>query len=129
MSTTFCTMFCVWKSFLLDGSRICLRVDQQHFWKITFQKYLGLFKGNFVIFLFTFYDTRWKWIHLYIIFQTLKKWLATRRFITNDEGKTKKNAYFQILDKSHYTEGIKKFESHWSKCMTVKKRNIIFFFY
>ena len=56
----------------------------------------------------------------YFLFPNLKKWLAGKRFSSNNEVKAETNAYFAELNKSYYTEGIKKLESRWTKCIELQ---------
>lgn len=51
----------------------------------------------------------------FLLLPNPKKWLAGRRFPSNDEVKTETNAYFGKLHKSRYTVGIKKLETRWFK--------------
>ena len=46
----------------------------------------------------------------YFPFSNLKKWLAERRFTSNDGVKAGTAVHFVDLDKSHYTDGIEKLE-------------------
>lgn len=46
----------------------------------------------------------------YFVFANLKKWLGNKRFGSNEEVNTERNAYFEILEKTYYLEGIKQLE-------------------
>lgn len=50
----------------------------------------------------------------YYLFPNMKKWLAGKRFASNDEVITQTTAYFEDLDKSYYMDGIKKLEHRWT---------------
>lgn len=56
----------------------------------------------------------------YYLFPNMKKWLAGKRFHSNDEVIAATNDYFDSLDKSYYADGIKKLEHRWSKCINLK---------
>lgn len=56
----------------------------------------------------------------YFLFPKLKKWLAGLKFTSSDEVIAETNAFCAELDKSHYTEGIKKLASRWSKCIELQ---------
>ena len=47
----------------------------------------------------------------------MKKWLAGRRFASNIEVIAETNAYFEELEEFYYTDGLKKSENRWSKCI------------
>jgi len=50
----------------------------------------------------------------------LKKWLGGKRFSSNEEAINETNAYFEELDKSYYSNGVKKLEHRWNKCIELK---------
>ncbi|KAG5348048.1 SETMR methyltransferase, partial [Acromyrmex charruanus] len=54
----------------------------------------------------------------YFLFPNLKKWLGGRRFATREQLKTE--AYFESLDKSYYSNFLKKLENSWIKCIELK---------
>ena len=56
----------------------------------------------------------------YFLFPNLKKWLAGRRFISNEEVISETNAHFAGLEPSYFAEGIKKLEYRWSKCIELQ---------
>lgn len=56
----------------------------------------------------------------YYLFPNLKKWLAGQRFCSNEEVIAKTNGYFADLDRSYYSEGIKKLQHRWTKCIGLK---------
>lgn len=56
----------------------------------------------------------------FFLFPNMKKWLAGKRFTSNDEVKCETEAYFGDLNKSYFTEGIKKLEYRWTKCIQLK---------
>jgi len=56
----------------------------------------------------------------YYLFPNMKKWLAGKRFYSNEEVIAETNAYFTNLDKSYYSEGINKLEQRWTKCISLK---------
>jgi len=49
----------------------------------------------------------------------MKKWLAGRRFYSNEEVIAEMNVYFGELDQSYYSEGINKLEQRWTKCISL----------
>jgi len=51
----------------------------------------------------------------YYLFPNMKKWLAGRRFYSNEEVTAETNAYFAELCQSSYSEGINKLEQ---RCTT-----------
>ena len=55
----------------------------------------------------------------YYLFPNMKKWLAGRRFYSNEEVIAETNAYFEELDQSYYSEGINKLEQRWTKCISL----------
>jgi len=56
----------------------------------------------------------------YYLFPNMKKWLAGRRFYSNEEVIAETNAYFAELCQSYYSEGINKLEQRWTKCISLK---------
>ena len=53
----------------------------------------------------------------YFLFPNLKKWLGGKRFESNNEVISQTNAYFDDLNKSYFSEGIKKLEKRLTKCI------------
>lgn len=56
----------------------------------------------------------------YYLFGNLKRWLAGKRFESNEEVEYETDSYFGLLDKSYYSEGIKKLENRWARCIELK---------
>jgi len=56
----------------------------------------------------------------YYLFPNMKKWLAGRRFYSNEEVIAETNAYFADLCQSYYLEGINKLEKRWTKRISLK---------
>lgn len=56
----------------------------------------------------------------YFLFTNLKKWLSGMKFTTNEEVEYETDMYFGQKDKSFYSEGIKKLENRWTKCIALK---------
>ncbi|QQP52895.1 Putative mariner transposase [Caligus rogercresseyi] len=56
----------------------------------------------------------------YFLFPNLKKWLAGKRFYSNNEIVSQTNTYFEDLEKSYFLEGIKFLEKRWTKCIALK---------
>lgn len=54
------------------------------------------------------------------LFPNLKKFLAGKRFESNEEVKTSVNEYFESLEESYFREGIEKLEHRWSKCIALR---------
>jgi len=48
----------------------------------------------------------------YFLFPNLKKWFGRKRFITREQLIVETEAYFEGLDKSYYSDGLKKLENH-----------------
>lgn len=55
----------------------------------------------------------------YHLFPNLKKHLGGQRFHRNDEVIEAVNSYFEELDESYYSNGIKKLEHRYDKCITL----------
>ncbi|KAG5316950.1 MOS1T transposase, partial [Pseudoatta argentina] len=51
----------------------------------------------------------------YFLFPNLKK-----RFITREQLIAETETYFEELDKSYYSDGLKKLENRWIKCIELK---------
>ena len=56
----------------------------------------------------------------YWLFAQLKKWLAGRKFHSNDEVNTECETYFEDRDKSFYKKGIEILERRWTDCITLR---------
>ncbi|KAG5308147.1 SETMR methyltransferase, partial [Acromyrmex insinuator] len=56
----------------------------------------------------------------YFLFSNLKKWFGGKRFINREQLITETEAYFEGLDKSYYSDGLKKLENNWIKCIELK---------
>ena len=56
----------------------------------------------------------------FFLFPNLKKWLAGKRFKSNDEVINETNSYFEEFDKSYYLDGIKNLEYRLTKCIELK---------
>lgn len=54
------------------------------------------------------------------LFPNLKKFVAGKRFLSNEEVIAAVNAYFEDLPKTHFMDGIKLLEKRWRKCIEVK---------
>jgi transposase len=54
------------------------------------------------------------------LFPKLKKFLAGKRFRSNEEVINAVNTYFEALEESHFREGIEKLEKRWTKCRKTK---------
>jgi len=56
----------------------------------------------------------------YFLFSNLKKWFGGKRFITREQLIAETEAYFEGLDKSYYTDDLKKLENRQTKCIELK---------
>ncbi|KAG5342014.1 SETMR methyltransferase, partial [Acromyrmex heyeri] len=56
----------------------------------------------------------------FFLFPNLKKWFGGKRFITREQLIAEIDAYFERLDKSYYSDGLKKLENRWIKCIELK---------
>jgi len=56
----------------------------------------------------------------YFLFPNLKKWFGGKRFITREQLIAETGAYFKGLDKSYYSDSLKKLENRWIKCIKLK---------
>lgn len=56
----------------------------------------------------------------YYLFPDLKRWLAGKRFYTNEEVEWETDAHFEELDKSYYKRGIEMLKDRWNKCIELK---------
>ncbi|KAG5312069.1 SETMR methyltransferase, partial [Acromyrmex insinuator] len=57
----------------------------------------------------------------YFLFLNLKKWFGGKRFTTREQLIVETEAYFEGLDKSYYSGGLKKLENHWIKYIELKR--------
>ncbi|KAG5323797.1 SETMR methyltransferase, partial [Pseudoatta argentina] len=55
----------------------------------------------------------------YFLFPNLKKWFGGKRF-TREQLIAETEAYFEGLDKSYYSDGLKKLKNRWIKCIELK---------
>lgn len=53
----------------------------------------------------------------YHLFTELKKWLAGKKFYSNEEVEWETEAYFGTLSSDHYKKGIDKLKDRWTKCI------------
>ena len=56
----------------------------------------------------------------FFLFPNLKKWFGGKGLTSNKEVIDETNAYFEELDKSYYSDGIKKLENRLTKCIELK---------
>ena len=56
----------------------------------------------------------------YFLFPNLKKWFRGKRF-TREQLIAETEAYFEGLNKSYYSDGLKKLENCWIKCIELKE--------
>jgi len=56
----------------------------------------------------------------YFLFPNLKKWFRGKRFTTREPLIAETEAYFEELDKSYYSDSLKKFKNRWIKCIELK---------
>jgi len=56
----------------------------------------------------------------YFLFPNLKKWFRGKRFTIREQLIAETKAYFEGLDKSYYSDGLKKLENRWIKCVELK---------
>jgi len=54
------------------------------------------------------------------LFPNLKKWFGGKRFITREQFIAETEAYFEGLNKSYCSDGLKKLENRWIKCIELK---------
>ncbi|KAG5339007.1 SETMR methyltransferase, partial [Acromyrmex charruanus] len=125
-----------------DGCRVCsLWIISD---RVTISKqYLEMFQRNPDEFLCRFITVDETWIHYapmakfnefryellphpayspdldYFLFPNLKKWFGEKRFITREQLIAETEAYFERLDKSYYSDGLKK-QNRWIKCIKLK---------
>lgn len=53
----------------------------------------------------------------YYLFPNLKKWLAGKKFRSNEDFIAESEVYFKGLDGSYCSAGIEKLEERWTKCI------------
>ncbi|KAG5306987.1 SETMR methyltransferase, partial [Acromyrmex insinuator] len=53
-------------------------------------------------------------------FLNLKKWFGGKRFTTREQFIAETEAYFEGENKSYYSDGLKKLENRWIKCIELK---------
>ncbi|KAG5324483.1 SETMR methyltransferase, partial [Acromyrmex heyeri] len=56
----------------------------------------------------------------FFLFLNLKKWFGGKKFTSNEEVIAKTEAYFAEFDKSYFSEGLKKWQKRWEKCILLK---------
>ena len=56
----------------------------------------------------------------FFLFPNLKKSLAGQKFQSNEEVIAATEAYFADLEKTYFSEGLKKLEHRWVKCIELK---------
>lgn len=56
----------------------------------------------------------------FYLFPNLKTWLAGKRFGSNEEVIAETEVYFASLEKSYFSEGLKKWQGRWEKCVALK---------
>ncbi|KAG5344382.1 SETMR methyltransferase, partial [Acromyrmex heyeri] len=57
----------------------------------------------------------------YFLLPNLKKWFGGKRLIIREQLIAETEAYFEGLDKSYYSDGLKKLENRWIKCIELKR--------
>ncbi|KAG5313733.1 SETMR methyltransferase, partial [Acromyrmex insinuator] len=57
----------------------------------------------------------------YFLFPNLKKWFRGKRFTTREQLIAETDTYFEGLDKSYYSDGLKKLKNRWVKCIELKE--------
>ena len=56
----------------------------------------------------------------YFLFLNMKIWLVGKRFSSNEEVIAASNEHFEEFDKNYFSEGIKKLEHRYNKCIELK---------
>jgi len=56
----------------------------------------------------------------FFLFPNLKKSLAGQKFVSNEEVVAAIEAYFADLEKTYFSDGLKKLEHRWVKCIELK---------
>ena len=57
----------------------------------------------------------------YFLFLNLEKWFGGKGFTTKEQLIAETEIYFEGLDKSYYSDGFKKLDNHWIKCIELKR--------
>ena len=57
----------------------------------------------------------------FFLFPNLEIWLGRKRFYSNEETIAAVDKYFEDLQTSYYSEGIKKLQNSWSKCVELQR--------
>lgn len=56
----------------------------------------------------------------FFLFPNMKKWLAGKKFSSNEEVIAETEVYFGEFDKSYFLNGLKKWQERWEKCIFLK---------
>ena len=56
----------------------------------------------------------------FFLFPNMQKWLAGKRFESNEDVITKTEADFKKLSESYFFDGLKKLENRWAKCIELQ---------
>lgn len=56
----------------------------------------------------------------FFLFPNFKRFLSGKRFDSNGEVEWETDAYFAGLQSSYYSDGIKKLENHWNRCIELE---------
>lgn len=56
----------------------------------------------------------------YYLFPNLKRWLINKKFSSREEIIDAAEAYFAGLQENYFSDGIKKLENRWNKCIGLK---------
>ncbi|XP_033231983.1 uncharacterized protein LOC117182967 [Belonocnema kinseyi] len=56
----------------------------------------------------------------YYLFPNLKRWVTGKRFYSNEELIAETEAYFGDLPIEYFSDGIKKLENRWTRCIDLK---------
>jgi len=56
----------------------------------------------------------------FFLFPNLKKSLVGQKFASNEEVVAATEAYFAYLEKKYFSDGLKKLEHRWVKCIELK---------
>jgi len=63
----------------------------------------------------------------FFLFPNLKKSFAAQKFASNEEVVAATESYFAYLDKTYFSDGLKKLEHRWVKCIELKVSKIFVF--
>ena len=55
----------------------------------------------------------------FFLFPNLKIWLGGKKLSSNEDVIAAINAYFAAFDKKYFSDGMKKVETHWTKCIAL----------